>query len=254
MNRQKRRPVIAGNWKMNLTPQDTIPYAAALTAELSDRADSEIILCVPAVDIAAAVSAFSKSCVRVGGQNLHPADSGAHTGEISGPMLAAAGCSHVIVGHSERRAMGESNELVRQKLEAALRAGLVPILCVGESLQQRENGETDSLLTEQLVSALSETGPELLRRVLVAYEPIWAIGTGRTATPEQAQQVCAMLREVLRRQFGESCADSIRILYGGSMNESNAAELLARPDIDGGLIGGASLDPGRFLRIVRAAD
>ena len=254
MNKAYRKTIIAGNWKMNLKPSDVGPYADALKAALPPDRSTEIVICAPAIDIPACVQKFRRTRVRVGAQNLYPAASGAYTGELSGPMLADAGCKYVILGHSERRAMGESDAFVRDKVLSALEFDLRPILCLGESLDQREADETQAVLTRQLDAVLSALDAGALKKLVIAYEPIWAIGTGRTATPDQAQEVCGLLRELVRARFGAAAARGISILYGGSMNERNAAELLAMPDIDGGLIGGASLVPDRFLAIVQAAN
>ena len=254
MNKAYRKAIIAGNWKMNLKPSDVGPYASALKAGLPADRSTEIVICAPAIDIPACAQQFRRTRVRVGAQNLYPAASGAYTGELSGPMLADAGCKYVILGHSERRAMGESDQFVRDKVLSALEFGLRPILCVGESLDERDADQTEAVLTRQLHAVLSSLDASSLKKLVVAYEPIWAIGTGRTATPDQAQAVCQHLRSLVRARFGAAAARGISILYGGSMNETNAAELLAMPDIDGGLIGGASLVPDRFLAIIQAAN
>ena len=254
MNRKYRRPVIAGNWKMNMTPSETRDYLARFRAELPKGRWCDIVLCVPAVCIPAAVKGARDSRICVGAQNCSAFPSGAYTGEISTAMLTDAGCKYVILGHSERRAMGETDADVNAKLKAALAAGLTPIVCCGESLAQRESGVTEEWISMQVKCALEGIDPARIRDVVIAYEPIWAIGTGRTATPEQAQEVCAHIRAVLRKLWGAKLARSVSILYGGSMNERNAADLLARPDVDGGLIGGASLVPEKLIAIIRAAN
>ena len=190
----------------------------------------------------------------IGAENMHAETFGAYTGEISAPMLVDAGVKYVILGHSERRAMGETDQDVNAKLISALAAGLTPIVCVGESLQQRETGVTFEHITMQLKSAFAGIVPEQLRRIIVAYEPIWAIGTGLTASPQEAEEVCQHIRTVIRKLSSAKTARATSILYGGSMNDKNAESLLAQPDIDGGLIGGASLDPEKFVRIINAAN
>ena len=190
----------------------------------------------------------------IGGENVNANASGAYTGEIAANMLVDAGCKYVIIGHSERRAMGETDADVNAKVLAALEAGLIPIVCCGESLEQRETGITEEWITMQIKSALRNVPEEKIRKVIIAYEPIWAIGTGRTATPEQAEEVCESIRTVIRKLYSSKNARAISILYGGSMNDKNAFELLAQPDIDGGLIGGASLVPEKFVKIIEAAN
>ncbi|MBO2527932.1 MAG: triose-phosphate isomerase, partial [Clostridiales bacterium] len=214
----------------------------------------DIALCVPAVCIPAAVRAMRETRVGIGAENCNANPSGAYTGEIFTAMLTDADCKYVIIGHSERRAMGETDAEVNAKVKAALEAGLIPIVCCGESLEQRESGITEEWITMQIKLALSGISEEKIRKVVIAYEPIWAIGTGRTATPEQAEEVCLLIRVVVRKLFGSKNARATTILYGGSMNEKNAYELLAQPDIDGGLIGGASLVPSKFVKIIEDAN
>ena len=209
---------------------------------------------MPAICIPAGVKALKDTRVGIGAENMHAETFGAYTGEISAPMLVDAGVKYVILGHSERRAMGETDQDVNAKLFAALAAGLTPIVCVGESLQQRETGVTFEHITMQLKSAFAGIVPEQLRRIIVAYEPIWAIGTGLTASPQEAEEVCQHIRTVIRKLSSAKTARATSILYGGSMNDKNAESLLAQPDIDGGLIGGASLDPEKFVRIINAAN
>ena len=253
MNRKYRRPLIAGNWKMNKTPSETREFVTGFKAMLPKLRRCDIALCVPAVCIPAAVKGARDSRIAIGAQTCSAFASGAYTGEISAAMLKDAGCKYVILGHSERRAMGETDKNIHAKLLTALDSGLTPILCCGESPEQRELGVTEPWITMQLRAALAGIPPEKLRTVVVAYEPIWAIGTGQTATPDQAESVCAHIRALLRKQYGAKTARAVVILYGGSMNGNNAAQLLAQPDIDGGLIGGASLDPQKLLCIVEAA-
>ena len=255
MNRRYRKTIIAGNWKMNKTPSETKAFAEQFKAILPKTKWCDIVVCVPAADLSAAVRAFKDSRIAVGAQNVYFEKSGAYTGEISADMLVDLGVRYVIVGHSERRALfGETDEIVNKKVLAALEAGLNPIICVGESLAQREMGVTMELIALQVKSALAGVSAEQMRRCVIAYEPIWAIGTGKTATAEQAQEVCEGIRAVIRGIYGARPARAVSILYGGSMNAKNARELLAQPDIDGGLIGGASLKPVDFATIVKATD
>ena len=249
-----RRMIVAGNWKMNKTPSE----AVALVNELkplvaNDKVD--VVFCVPAIDIVPVVEAVKGSNVNVGAENLYFEESGAYTGEISPNMLVDAGVKYVIIGHSERRQMfGETDFSVNKKVIAALEAGLSPIICVGETLDQRELGVTMELIALQLKSALAGVPAEKVRKCVIAYEPVWAIGTGKTATAQQAAEVCTFIRSTIRHLYGARIARSVTIQYGGSMKPSNAAELLAQPDIDGGLIGGAALDAGQFVEIINAAN
>ena len=254
MNRKYRKTVIAGNWKMNKTPTQTKEFMTSLKGILPKGRWCDIALCVPAVCISAAVRAMRETRVGIGAENCNPNPNGAYTGEIATDMLVDAGCKYVIIGHSERRAMGETDNDVNAKVLAALEAGLTPIMCCGESLEQREADITDEWIAMQIKLGLKGVPEEKIRKVVIAYEPIWAIGTGRTATPEQAQEVCQNIRAVVRKLYSSKNARAISILYGGSMNEKNAFELLAQPDIDGGLIGGASLVPEKFVQIIEAAN
>ncbi|MBO5953109.1 MAG: triose-phosphate isomerase [Oscillospiraceae bacterium] len=254
MNRKYRKTVIAGNWKMNKTPTETKEFMAAFKGMLPKGRWCDIALCVPAVCIPAAVRAMRETRVGIGAENCNANASGAYTGEIATNMLVDAGCKYVIIGHSERRAMGETDADVNAKVLAALEAGLTPIMCCGESLEQREAGITEEWITMQIKLGLQNVTEDKIRKVVIAYEPIWAIGTGRTATPEQAQEVCESIRAVVRKLYSSKNARAVSILYGGSMNEKNAYELLAQPDIDGGLIGGASLVPEKFVQIIEAAN
>ena len=254
MNHKYRKTVIAANWKMNKTPTETRTFGAELKRILPKGRWCEIVLCMPAICIPAGVKALKDTRVSIGAENMHAETYGAYTGEISAPMLLDAGVKYVIIGHSERRAMGETDAEINAKVAKALDSGLTPILCVGESLEQRETGVTFEHISMQLKAAFKGIVPEQLRRVVVAYEPIWAIGTGLTATPEQAEEVCEHIRTVIRKLSSAKTARATSILYGGSMNDKNAAELLAQPDIDGGLIGGASLDPEKFVAIINAAN
>ena len=254
MNRKYRKTVIAGNWKMNKTPSETKEFMAAFKGILPKGRWCDVALCVPAVCIPAAVRAMRETRVGIGAENVNANPSGAYTGEIAANMLVDAGCKYVIIGHSERRAMGETDADVNAKVLAALAAGLTPIMCCGETLEQREAGVTTEHIAMQIKLGLQGVAEEQIRKVIIAYEPIWAIGTGRTATPEQAEEVCESIRTVVRKLYSSKNARAISILYGGSMNEKNAYELLAQPDIDGGLIGGASLVPEKFVKIIEAAN
>ena len=254
MNRKYRKTLIAGNWKMNKTPSETKAFMTELKTMLPKGRWCDIALCVPAVCIPAAVRAMRETRVAIGAENCNANPSGAYTGEIAANMLLDAGCKYVIIGHSERRAMGETDEDVNAKTKAVLEAGLIPLVCCGESLEQRESGITEEWITMQIKLALAGISEEKIRKVVIAYEPIWAIGTGKTATPEQAEEVCQHIRTVVRKLFGSKNARATTILYGGSMNEKNAYELLAQPDIDGGLIGGASLVPSKFVKIIEDAN
>ena len=255
MNRRYRKTIIAGNWKMNKTASDTKKFAEELKAILPRAKWCDVVVCVPFVNIPAALKAFKDMRVAVGAENLYYEPSGAYTGEVSADMLKDLGVKYVIIGHSERRQyFGETDITVNKKVHAALEAGLHPIICVGESLEQREMGVTMELIALQVKSALAGVAAEKVRRCVIAYEPIWAIGTGRTASAEQAQEVCHEIRGVIRELYDARIARAVSILYGGSMNAKNCAELLAQPDIDGGLIGGASLKTEDFARIISATE
>ncbi len=253
MNKNLRKAVIAGNWKMNKTPEEAKELIAAIAPLVKD-AGCEVIACTPYVDLCPALKAAEGTNIQIGAENCHWAKSGAFTGEISAEMLTSMGVRIVIIGHSERRQyFGETDVTVHDRVRAALDAGMTVILCVGETLEQREQGVTSELVSMQTKIALGGVSEEELKRVIIAYEPVWAIGTGRTATAEQANEVCHTIREVIAEVYSKAAADGITIQYGGSMNAGNAAELLAQPDVDGGLIGGASLKPNDFAAIVEAA-
>ena len=255
MNRRYRKTIIAGNWKMNKTPSETKAFAEEFKALLPKTKWCDVVLCVPFVDVPAAVRAFKDSRVAVGAENLYYETSGAYTGEVAADMLADLDVRYVIVGHSERRQyFGETDITVNKKVHAALGVGLNPIICVGESLEQREMGVTMELIALQVKSALAGVAPEQVRKCVIAYEPIWAIGTGKTATGEQAAEVCTFIRATIRSMYGARIARGVTIQYGGSMNPGNAAELQSHEDIDGGLIGGASLKPDQLMEIVHAAN
>ncbi len=249
-----RQPLVAGNWKMNGNREESGDLLDGVLAGMSSVTKAEVAVCAPAVLIPLAVEKLAGSKVKVGGQNLDYHTSGAYTGEISGPMLKDAGCEYVIVGHSERREYySEDDDLVARKFEAAQEHGLIPILCVGESLEARESGDTESVVEHQLDAVLEHKGIEAFKNAVIAYEPVWAIGTGKTATPEQAQEVHKFIRDKLAG-LDASVAEGCRILYGGSMKPDNAQELISQADIDGGLIGGASLKAEDFLGICTAAN
>ena len=255
MNRKYRKTIIAGNWKMNKTLSDTKAFAEELKPQLGKHRWCEVVLCVPYVNIAAAVRLFKDTRVAIGGENCHYAASGAFTGEVTVEMLKDIGAKYVIIGHSERREYyNETDFTVNKKVKAALAAGLHPIVCVGESLEQRELGVTSELISYQVKCALAGLDAAQVRKIVIAYEPLWAIGTGKTATAEQAGEVCQTIRAIIRKEFGARVARAVTIQYGGSMNAKNAAELLAQPDVDGGLIGGASLKAPDFLQIIAAAN
>ncbi len=249
-----RRTVIAGNWKMNFTPAEATAFINAVKPLVAGKDNCDIVFCAPYVTIAAAQAAAAGSNIKIGAENVHFAPKGAYTGEISAEMLTAIGVEYVIVGHSERRQyFGETDETVNLRTKAALEAGMKVILCLGEVKEQRLAGITDEVVGMQTKLDLAGISAEQLKNVIIAYEPVWAIGTGLTATPEQAEETCAVIRKVLCELYGEDVAEATTIQYGGSMNEKNASELLAKVDVDGGLIGGASLVPEKFAAIVDAA-
>lgn len=250
-----RRPLVAGNWKMNLGPSQGAALIADLVPLLKDAtAAVDVVVCPPYTSLSAASAALQGSAVELGAQNCHWEESGAFTGEVAPGMLLTTGCQWVILGHSERRQLfGETDEAVHRRAQAALAAGLQPIICIGETLDERDAGRVQDVVLGQLDSCLDGFSAEQLARIAIAYEPVWAIGTGRTATPDQAQEVHGLIRDRLASSFGESPAGGVRIQYGGSMKPDNAAELLSQPDIDGGLIGGASLKAADFAAIVQAA-
>ena len=246
-----RTPYLAANWKMHKTVAETEAFCGELLPKLPGNG-VEVVVCPPFPALARAVEVCGDR-VAVAAQNVHEAESGAFTGEVSAPMLRELGVSGVVLGHSERREhFCESDEALARKLPVALDAGLEPILCVGENEAERDEGETGDVLTRQLEADLAELPADRLTEIVIAYEPIWAIGTGRTATPEQAQEAIELIRRQVAARSAEA-GDAIRILYGGSVKPDNAAELIAQPDIDGALVGGASLDPADFLAIIEAA-
>ncbi|MFM9026031.1 MAG: triose-phosphate isomerase [Planctomycetaceae bacterium] len=250
-----RRTIVAGNWKMNLDREQGRALAADVAARRDEAAAAELVLCPPAVYLEAVGGALAAatSDVGLGAQNAHDKSSGAFTGEVAPAMLADVGCRYVILGHSERRTLcGETDTAVNAKVKAALAAGLVPIVCVGETLAEREAGRTAAVVETQVTGSLAGHSPTDLERIVVAYEPVWAIGTGKVATPEQAQEVHAQIRRLLGRLASPAVADRIRIQYGGSVKPDNVADLASQPDIDGALVGGASLKADDFLAIAAA--
>ena len=251
MNRRYRKTVIAGNWKMNMTATETKKFAEELKKIMPRAKWCDTLICVPACNIQTAAKAFKDLRISVGAENVYFEEKGAYTGEISADMLKDLGVKYVIVGHSERRQyFCETDTTVNKKVHAVLNAGMNPIICVGESLEQRETGITDEWIALQVKRALYGVPADKLRRCIIAYEPIWAIGTGKTATAEDAQEVCGAIRETLKEMFGEELVNGIRVLYGGSAKPGNIAELVAKPDVDGALVGGASLKAADFASMV----
>ena len=254
MDKAKRPVVIAGNWKMNKTPAEAKTLIEELKPMVSGKKGCDIVLCVPYVDISVAVESTKGTNIKIGAENVHFAESGAYTGEISSKMLKECGVEYVIIGHSERRQyFAETDETVNLRTKAALAEGLKVILCVGEVKEQRLSGITDEIVSIQTKLDLAGVNADDMKNVIIAYEPVWAIGTGLTATPEQADETCGVIRSTLAKLYGENIAESTVIQYGGSMNAKNAAELLAMKNVDGGLIGGASLKAPDFTVIVEAA-
>lgn len=248
-----RRPLIAGNWKMNLSRDESVELAAGIAAgAIPDNVD--VLICPTYVYLDAVAGASKSSKVHVGSQDVYFEEKGAFTGEISTAMVKDIGCSHVILGHSERRnVIGESDGLINKKVHAVLAAGLTPVLCVGELLEQREAGQTMAVVESQIDGSLAGLSTDQANQIVIAYEPVWAIGTGKTATPEQAQEVHSDLRKLISKRYTDATADGVRILYGGSVKPGNAADLLSQDDIDGALVGGASLKSDSFLQIIAAA-
>jgi triosephosphate isomerase (TIM) len=247
----ERTPYIAANWKMHKTVAEAAEFVDALLPQIA-ATQSDVVICPPFTALSAVVERRYGTAVKVAAQNMHEEASGAYTGEVSAAMLVELDVEAVVLGHSERRQLfGETDEALARKVPAALDAGLEPILCVGESEEARDAGQTEAVLEQQLQTDLAGVDGSAIAGIVIAYEPIWAIGTGRTATPEQAQEACAFIRDTLRIRGG--AGDSVRILYGGSVKPENAAELMAQADIDGALVGGASLDPADFAAIVKAA-
>lgn len=249
------RTVIAGNWKMNMTPSETRAFMEALKPMVAGKDGCDIVICTPYVDLATAVEAAKGSDIHIGAENVHFEAKGAYTGEVSCAMLQEIGCEYVIIGHSERRQyFGETDETVNLRTKAALAAGFKVLLCLGEVKEQRLAGITNEVVAMQTKLDLAGISEEALQNVIIAYEPVWAIGTGLTATPEQADETCGVIRSVIAEIYSQEAAERITIQYGGSMNDKNAAELLAKKNVNGGLIGGASLVPEKFAAIVDAAN
>ena len=245
-----RKPIIAGNWKMNKTPSEARELVSALIPLVKD-AKCDVVVCTPAVDFAAVSEVIKGTNIKLGAENMHWKESGAYTGELSAAMLKESGVEYVILGHSERRQyFGETDATVNQRVLAAVKAGLTPIICVGEKKEEREAGYTNALVTYQTQIALSGLTADEVKNVVIAYEPVWAIGTGLTATDEQANETIGAIRKAIERQYGKEVSDAVRIQYGGSMNPKNVKGLMAQPEIDGGLIGGASLKAPDFSQVV----
>jgi triosephosphate isomerase len=250
----ERRVLIAGNWKMNLNLGEAEGLVQAISADIRNLEGVDVLVAPPFTSLHVVRRAIGDSNILLAAQNMHPERSGAFTGEVSGPMLIEAGCTHVILGHSERRSLfGETSEMINLKVGAACAEGLIPIVCIGESLEQREAGETFDVIRGQLAGSLKTfmDSQEMPASTILAYEPVWAIGTGKTATPDQAQEVHAFIRKWINDTFDPATSNGIRILYGGSVKPDNAADLMSRPDIDGALVGGASLKAESFIPIIR---
>ncbi len=246
-----RRPFIAGNWKMNLDRASAVALAEGIAAQTAKIDGVDLALCPPSVYLDAVGQALTGSQVALGAQNVYHEANGAYTGEISVSMLNDLGCKYVILGHSERRhILGETDAQINQKVHAALKGGLMPIVCVGELLGEREAGQTLDVIRRQMEGSLADLSPEQMEQIVIAYEPVWAIGTGKVATPDQAEEVHLDLRKILESRYNKSIADGVRIQYGGSVKPDNAADLLAQPNIDGALVGGASLKVDQFLGII----
>jgi triosephosphate isomerase len=247
-----RKPIIAGNWKMHKTVAETVTLIGELIKLVDKDERVETVVCPPSTALHSAQMALDKSAIRLGAQNMHWENQGAFTGEISPLMLKELGCTYVIIGHSERRQyFAETDKTVNQKLKAAFNHGLIPIMCVGETLAEREAGKTEQLIANQVKSGLAGLSPKQVAEMVIAYEPIWAIGTGKTASADDANAVCALIRRTVAEQFGQDAAAKVRVQYGGSVKPDNIAELMAKSDIDGALVGGASLDAGTFAKIVK---
>ncbi len=248
-----RRPVIAGNWKMYKNVDEAVALANAIKGSVAGIDNVEIVVCPPFIDLAAAEKTLKESNIALGAQNCYWENEGAFTGEVSASMLKSAGCKYIIVGHSERRKyFGETNETVNKKIAAVIREALVPIMCVGETLEERESGKTMDIVGTQVAKGLEGFDSAYLKELIIAYEPVWAIGTGKTATGDQAQEVHATIRALIGRLYPGSFSSEIRILYGGSVKPDNAKALMSEKDIDGALIGGASLKPEGFTDIIKA--
>ncbi|MFZ0456833.1 MAG: triose-phosphate isomerase [Ignavibacteriaceae bacterium] len=249
-----RRKIIAGNWKMNNDINGTINLISNLVKSLNNSENCDVIVCPPFTSLTEANSQIKNTVIKLGAQNMYFENEGAYTGEISAQMLKSAGCEFVILGHSERRAIfNESDSLINKKIKKAISSGLKPIFCVGESLEQREKGVMKDIIKTQVTEGLNDISAEEIKTLIIAYEPVWAIGTGRNATPEQAQEVHEFIRSLIKEKYSEEIADNMIIQYGGSVKPDNAKDLLSQKDIDGALVGGASLKADLFLGIIRAA-
>ncbi len=249
-----RKPIVAGNWKMNKTAVEGVTLVTDLKPLVAGIDAVDVVVCPPFTTISAVADAVKETNIAVGAQDMYWEDSGAFTGEVSPGMLLTAGCTYVIIGHSERRTyFGETNETVNNKVKKALAVGLTPIMCVGETLEEREANKTEDVVKSHVEGGLKGLSADEIRKIVIAYEPVWAIGTGKTATPDQAQDVHAFIRGILVKLAGDDTAQAVRIQYGGSMKPDNAAELMSKKDIDGGLIGGAALQAASFAQIVKAA-
>ena len=249
-----RKPLIAGNWKMNLNLDDSATIVKTIAENISDLEGVEVLVAPPFTSLQVVKEAIGNAKIFLGAQNMHRESNGAYTGEISGGMLLEAGCTHVILGHSERRSLFmETSDMVDLKVEAAVKIGLIPIVCIGETLEEREVGRTFEIIKTQLDESLKKfrDSKDIPPSTILAYEPVWAIGTGRTATPEQAQEIHYFIREWIKENFNQESSNSIRILYGGSVKSENVRDLMSKPDIDGALVGGASLKPDSFIPIIR---
>jgi triosephosphate isomerase len=255
MNKKYRKTIIAGNWKMNLLPSQIKPFIEELRSSMPKSKNCDTVLCVPLTHVSTLRRALKDSRIAVGTQDASAYESGAYTGEVAAEMLSDLNCKYVVVGHSERRAFHHETDFdVAKKAFNVIKSGMLPIICVGESLEQREAGVTMEYIAYQVRAALSFIPSDKIKHCVIAYEPIWAIGTGKTATPQQAQEVCNYIRKIIRETHGARIARGTSVLYGGSMNAANALELLLMPDVDGGLIGGASLKPSELAKIIRAVD
>ncbi len=249
-----RRPIIAGNWKMNKTVKEALELVDDLKRELRDIQDVDIVVCPPFTNLAEVAKIVQDSNIGLGAQNVYWQDSGAYTGEVSCLMLKEVGCHYVIIGHSERRSyFGETNESVNKKLKTVLKYNLTPIVCVGERLEQREASQTFEVVKDHVQGALKDVSAEEMKKIIIAYEPVWAIGTGRTATPDQAQEAHSFIRKLLKDLYSQDLADIVRIQYGGSIKPDNITDLMAQTDVDGVLVGGASLKLDSFVKIVKGA-
>jgi len=247
-----RKPIMAGNWKMNKTRDEALSFIYAVSNEVPSKEDVETVICAPAILLRCLVKRQGDQ-LRIGAQNMHFEESGAFTGEISPSMLETTGVSYVILGHSERRQMfNETDEAINKKIFAALKHDLTPIVCCGETLEEREAGKVEEIIGGQIRADFANVPADAVSKIVIAYEPIWAIGTGKTASPEQADEVCGYIRSVIKSLYGAYISEEIRILYGGSVKPSNVEELMAKENIDGGLVGGASLDAGSFLQLAKA--